>query len=152
MKATLTRLIDQQRHDVSFSRAGRGRDLEVDQQSMPIFHERLTHIAEASFLPTTLAIQPRIGIGQALVRRIRSFLTMEIDPAIVRTATIRPLRGRWFVCGPKALEAGGGFDQCAVHAEARAKELSGFPTTTGVPSHEFHIYINQQEGLLGHCP
>src|SRR5438067_9845857 len=32
--------------------------------------------------------------------------------------------------------------------EACARELSVFPTTTGVPPHEFHTYINQQDGVL----
>src|SRR5215207_6365256 len=122
MEATLTGRIDQLRYYVPLSGTSCGGDLEIHQQAMPIFHQRLTHVTEASLLPRTLAVQPSVGIGRALVGRIRSFLTMEVDPAIARAATVRALGWRRFIFGPKALEARSGFDQRAVHAEVLVTE------------------------------
>src|SRR6266851_2295338 len=42
------------------------------------------------------------------------------------------------------------YEYDGVWNEACARELSVFPTTTGVPPHEFHTYLNQQDEVLGH--
>src|SRR6266567_9068189 len=40
------------------------------------------------------------------------------------------------------------YEYDGVWNEACVRELSVFPTTTGAPPHEFHAYINQQDGVL----
>src|SRR6266542_4257105 len=40
------------------------------------------------------------------------------------------------------------YEYDGVWIEACARELSLFPTTTGAPLHQFHTYINQQDGVL----
>ncbi|MDQ6673532.1 MAG: recombinase family protein [Chloroflexota bacterium] len=55
MEAAQASIVDQARHHVPLSRAGGRCDLEVDQQAMPILHQRLAHVAEASFLAGTFA-------------------------------------------------------------------------------------------------
>jgi len=117
MKAPHARRMNEMRHNVALGRAGGGRDLKVHQQSMPIFHQRLAHVAQASFFARSFATQPRIWIGRALVRRIRALLAVEVDPAIAWAAAIGPWWGRWFVHGSKALETRCRFNQRAVYAE-----------------------------------
>src|SRR5438876_1990148 len=101
MKTTYASVFNQLRHHIPLSGAGGGRDLEVHQQPMPIFHERLTHVAEASFLAWTFATQPRIRIGGALMGGIRALLAVEVHPSIARTAAVRTRRRRRFVLGSK---------------------------------------------------
>ena len=64
----------------------------VNQQTMPVFHERLTHVTEASLLARSFAIQPGIRISRALVSCVRTFFIVKIDPAIARAASVRARR------------------------------------------------------------
>src|ERR1051326_5318965 len=117
MKPAPSSIVNQLRQHVSLSRTSCSGNQKVHQQSISIFHERLTHVAEPSFLARTFAIQSGIGIGPTLVSCVRTLLTMEVDPTIIRTASVGTLRGRWFIFWSKALEAGSRFDQRAVDAE-----------------------------------
>lgn len=117
MKPAHSSIADQLRQHISLSRTSCRGDLKVHQQSMSIFHERLTHVAEASFLSRTFAIQPGIGIGPTLVSCVRTLLMMEVDPTIIRAATVWPFGRWWLVFRSKALEAGSRFDQRAIDAE-----------------------------------
>src|SRR5438067_13222167 len=94
---------------------------------MPIFHQRLTHVAELGFLARTLATQSGIRVSRALGRGIGTLLPVEIHPPIARIAAVRTLHWR-LIFGPEALEAGGRFDQRAVHTEvlvAQQVQLGG---------------------------
>jgi site-specific DNA recombinase len=97
--------------------AGRGHR-EVHQQAGAILHQRVSQVAEFGRLAARLLVQPRVWIGVALVRLVRAFLPVEVDPAVVRIVARRPgalIRG--LVLGSEALQAGCCFDQRAVDRE-----------------------------------
>src|SRR5438552_13448444 len=54
------------------------------QQTMPILHQRLTHVAELGLLARAFAAKAGIGVGPALMRGVGAFLAMEVHPPIVR--------------------------------------------------------------------
>ena len=74
-------------------------------------------------LPLPLLGQARFGISRALMRCVRAPLTMEVDRRIARIVWWRLIHGR-LVFGPKALEAGRRFDQCAVDREVVVTQQS----------------------------
>jgi site-specific DNA recombinase len=147
MEAAQPGFLDQAGHHVPLGCASGGGDLKVDQQTMPILHQRLTHVAQLGLLARAFAAQAGIRVGPALVRGVGALLAVEVHPAIARIAfTWRRVACR-LVFGPEALEAGGRFDQGAVHAEVVVTQQV---QPTGLAHHlvkEFAAHVVPQQAL-----
>jgi len=72
--------LDQARDRVSFGRASSRGDLELHQQTVAVFHQRMAHVGQLGFLAWAFSTQTRIWIGGALVGRIRTLLAVEVQP------------------------------------------------------------------------
>src|SRR4051794_5534485 len=69
----------------------RGRDPGVDNQRRAVLHQAMADEAELRLHAGSLAVEPGLGIGRALVRVVRALLALETD------LPVAPPAQRWFV-------------------------------------------------------
>jgi len=82
MNAAQFRVIQQLRHHVPLSRAGGVRQLEVDQQTVTVLHQRVTHVRQLRFEPATFLPQTCFGVRCAPVCGVQAFLASEVHRRI----------------------------------------------------------------------
>jgi hypothetical protein len=121
MKTAQLRVIQQLWHQVAISGPSRLCQLEVDHEAVAVLHQRVTHVGQLRLDPASFLGQPRLGIGRALVRRVRAFLTSEVDRRVARIIRRRLIRGR-LVLRTETLQAGRSFDQRAINREVLIRQ------------------------------
>lgn len=76
----------------------RRRQASVDEETVPVLHQRVTDEAELRLLANTFAIEPRFGIGPRSMRLVRAFLAVEVRFFVASAAlgrrVVRPILGR----------------------------------------------------------
>jgi len=60
------------------------KDLGSDNEPVAILRHQVPHVAELGLAPVCLPIELGFAIGRALMRRVRAFLTAEVDGRIAR--------------------------------------------------------------------
>jgi hypothetical protein len=80
MKAAQLSVVQQLRHQVAFGRAGGVAQLEVDQQTMAILHQRVTQVRQLGLEATSFLGQACFWVGRTLVRRVGALLAAEVVP------------------------------------------------------------------------
>jgi hypothetical protein len=63
---------------VSLGRAGSLIHAAADRQAKTVLHYGMPHIAKPGWLPVAVLVEPRLGIGRALVRLVGALLLMEV--------------------------------------------------------------------------
>src|SRR5262245_16031760 len=114
-EAPFARLVDELRHHISLGGTRCLTELKVHHQPVPILHQCVAGVTQASLFALALLSQHCLRISGALVRCIRATLAMEVDRRIARI--VRRSAGRRTILATEALETSRGFDQRAVDRE-----------------------------------
>jgi len=114
------RVVDHLQRDASLGEAGCFGDLHVDEQAVPVLHERVTAETELGFLAIALARELRFLIRRGLVSLVAALLAMEVDRGVARVVARRLVRAA--ILWLEALERRPSFDEGAVDGEVLGAE------------------------------
>src|SRR6266404_3706787 len=118
----------------------------IDDETVPIFGQRMSREDQLRLFAGPFAHQPRLGVGRGRMRLVAPLLAVKVDGRVPAIVGRRPVAGR-FVPRAEALERGPGLDQRPVDREVFGRDQAGGLRAVNDPGQEIACDVGLEQAL-----